>query len=70
MHLSCWAHYVCNVAIQMKKGWKTRIQEREYFENKKNLREEKAAFLALMKQKMEMEYQLRLQELKDNHEIN
>jgi hypothetical protein len=54
----------------MKKGWKTRIIEREYFENKKNLREEKAAFLALMKQKMEMEYQLRLQELKDNHEIN
>ena len=54
----------------MRHGWKTRIEERKYFEEKKQLREEKAVFFALMKQKMDMEYQLRYQELKDNHEIN
>ena len=54
----------------MRHGWKTRIDERKYFEEKKQIREEKAAILSLMRKKMEYEYQLHIQELKDNHEIN
>ena len=47
----------------MRKGWKTRILERQYFEEKKQMREEKSAIFHLMK--TQMEYDLRVQMLKE-----
>ena len=54
----------------MRHGWKTRIEERKYFEEKKQMREEKVVLLNMVRRKMEAEYQLHMQELKENHEIN
>jgi len=39
----------------MKHGWKTRIDERVYFERKKAEREERAAIMELVKMKFEQE---------------
>ncbi len=54
----------------MRKGWKTRIDERKYFENKKQEREDRAIFIAMMRQKMENEMHLHLEQMRANHEIN
>lgn len=54
----------------MRHGWKIRIEERKYFEEKKQLREEKSAMFRLLKMQQEYEYRLRLQDMKENHEIN
>ena len=54
----------------MRHGWKNRIEERKYFEEKKQMREEKVVLLNMVRSKWEMEYQIRLQELKENNEIN
>lgn len=37
----------------MRKGWKTRIDERKYFEEKREERENKAALVKIMRLKME-----------------
>lgn len=47
----------------MRHGWKTRMDERQYFEDKKRIREEKSAIYHLMK--MQIEYDLRLKLLKE-----
>lgn len=54
----------------MRKGWKTRIEERRYFENKKEEREEKAAMRHFVMQRMQADIEQRLAEMKANHEIN
>ena len=54
----------------MKKGWKTRIEERRYFENKKDEREEKAAMRQFVMQRMQADMEQRIAEMKANHEIN
>lgn len=42
----------------MMKGWKTRMDEREYFENKRFEREERQAMLQLMKMKLDQDLSL------------
>ena len=54
----------------MRKGWKTRIDERRYFEEKKEQQEELAMMHKFMQQKMEHDIQVRLQEMRGNNEIN
>ena len=54
----------------MRKGWKTRIEERRYFENKKDEREEKAAMRQFVMQRMQAEFQERIAEMKANHETH
>lgn len=54
----------------MRKGWKTRIEERRYFEHKKEEREEKAAVRQFVLQRMQADLQERIAEMKANHEIN
>jgi len=54
----------------MKKGWKTRIDERIYFEEKKKEQEEFAMMRKFMNQKMEHEIQMKLQEMRGNNELN
>ncbi len=54
----------------MRKGWKTRIEERRYFEHKKEEREEKAAMRHFVMQRMQADIEQRLAEMKANHEIN
>lgn len=54
----------------MRKGWKTRIEERRYFENKKEEREEKAAVRQFVMQRMQADMEQRIAEMKANHEIN
>ena len=39
----------------MRKGWKTRIDERRYFEDKLEEREAKAAFFKVMKMKIQQD---------------
>jgi hypothetical protein len=41
----------------MRHGWKTRIDERRYFENKRSEREERQQVLALIREKMRHEYE-------------
>jgi hypothetical protein len=54
----------------MRKGWKTRIEERRYFEEKKKEQEEFAMMRKFMQQKMEHDIQMRLQEMRENNELN
>lgn len=54
----------------MRKGWKTRIEERRYFEEKKKEQEEFAMMRQFMQQKMEHEIQIKLQEMRGNNELN
>lgn len=54
----------------MRKGWKTRIEERKYFEERKNDREEKAAVRQFVMQRMQADIEQRLAEMRANHEIN
>ena len=42
----------------MRHGWKTRIDERKYFENKKAEREEKQEILEFMRKKMEGQWEM------------
>ena len=41
----------------MRHGWKNRIDERQYFEEKKAHREERQQVLALIREKMKYEYE-------------
>lgn len=54
----------------MRKGWKTRIEERIYFEEKKKEQQEFAMMRQFMHQKMEHDIQVRLQEMRENNELN
>ena len=54
----------------MRKGWKTRIDERRYFEEKKDQQAELAVMRRFMQQKMEQDIQMRLQEMRKNNELN
>ena len=54
----------------MRKGWKIRIDERRYFEEKKEQQEELAMMHNFMKQKMDHEIQMKLQEMRGNNELN
>jgi hypothetical protein len=42
----------------MRHGWKTRMDERRYFELKKQEREEKQAIMEFMKMKMEQQWEM------------
>ena len=42
----------------MRHGWKTRIDERKYFENKKAEREEKQRILEFMREKLEDQWEM------------
>lgn len=54
----------------MRHGWKTRIDERQYFENKRYEREERQQIIQLMKMKMEQELAIEIAKMERNHEIN
>lgn len=54
----------------MRKGWKTRIEERRYFESKKEEREEKAAMRHFVMQRMQADLQERIAEMKANNETH
>ena len=54
----------------MRKGWKTRIEERKYFEERKQDREDKAAMRQFVMQRMNADIEQRLAEMRANHEIN
>jgi hypothetical protein len=56
--------------LLMKKGWKTRIDERRYFEEKKEQQEELAMMHKFMQQKMDHDIQMKLQEMRGNNELN
>lgn len=56
--------------LLMRKGWKTRIDERRYFEEKKEQQEELAVMHRFMQQKMDHDIQMRLQEMRGNNELN
>jgi excinuclease UvrABC helicase subunit UvrB len=51
----------------MKKGWKTRFDEREYFEQKKEVRENKRAFMEMIKRRMEEDMAEYLNEMKEQN---
>lgn len=54
----------------MRHGWKTRIEERRYFEEKKQEREEKQILMTMVRRKMEHDFNEVIQTMKENHEIN
>ena len=54
----------------MRKGWKTRIEERRYFEEKKEERQELVMLRRFVQQKMEQDIQMQLHEMRKNHELN
>jgi excinuclease UvrABC helicase subunit UvrB len=51
----------------MKKGWKTRFDEREYFEQKKEVRENKRAFMEMVRRRMEEDMAEYLNEMKEQN---
>jgi hypothetical protein len=51
----------------MKKGWKTRFDEREYFEQKQEVRENKRAFMAMVKRRMEEDMAEYFEQVKENN---
>ena len=51
----------------MRKGWKTRIPERMYFEEKRENRENKRAFLAMVQRKIEEDMKEYLNEMKEHN---
>lgn len=48
----------------MRHGWKTRMDERRYFENKKQEREEKQAIMEFMRAKMEQQWEMANQQVR------
>jgi hypothetical protein len=69
-------YWVCHVCLhcffngkEMRKGWKTRIDERRYFENKKDERDQKIQFFRMMRQHMYEQMQMELA-TRSKHEIN
>jgi hypothetical protein len=68
-----WVSYVCLRCFfngkEMRKGWKTRIDERRYFENKKDERDQKIQFFRTMRQHMYEQMQMELA-TRSKHEIN
>jgi len=54
----------------MRHGWKTRIDERRYFEEKKQEREDKQVFMTMVRRKMAQDFEEQLNEMRGNHEIN
>jgi hypothetical protein len=54
----------------MRKGWKTRIEERLYFEIKKQNREEGAIKRQILMHRMRSEIDQKMAEMKANHETH
>ena len=54
----------------MRHGWKTRIEERKYFEEKKFDREQLTAMRQMAIKHFEIQSEEILKEMKKNHEIN
>lgn len=54
----------------MRKGWKTRIEERRYFEEKREEQQELAMLRRFVQQKMEQDIQMQLHEMRKNHGLN
>ena len=54
----------------MRHGWKTRIEERKYFEEKKFDREQLTIMRQMAMKHMEIQNEQILKEMKKNHEIN
>lgn len=54
----------------MRHGWKIRIDERMYFENKKQERQERIEIMNMLRKKVELEMMAHLNDMKENHEIN
>lgn len=54
----------------MRKGWKTRIEERQYFENKRHERQERQHIMQLIKMKMEQDLAIEVARMERNHETH
>lgn len=54
----------------MRHGWKTRIDERKYFEEKKEQREQEIIIRRFANSQMEMEIKQKLDLMRRGHEIN
>ena len=54
----------------MRHGWKTRIEERRYFEEKKAEREQMTVIRQMAIKHLEVQSEEILKEMKKNHEIN
>lgn len=54
----------------MRKGWKTRMDERQYFENKRYERQERQYMMQLIKMKMDQDLAIEVAKLRDRNEIN
>ena len=54
----------------MRKGWKTRIEERKYFEERIQERMDREAARQFFERRMQLELQQRLAEIKANHETH
>lgn len=54
----------------MRKGWKTRFDEREYFENKRFAREERQHILQLIQMKMHQDLALEVAKMEKSYETH
>ena len=54
----------------MRHGWKTRIDERKYFENKRYEREERLHIISLMQRKLDQELAIAVAKLEKDKEIH
>lgn len=54
----------------MKHGWKTRIEERRYFEEKKEQREQEIIIRRFANSKMEFELKQKLDLMRRSNELN
>ena len=54
----------------MRHGWKTRMDERQYFESKKYEREERQQMMQLIKMKMNQDLQLAVAKMQQEKEMH
>lgn len=54
----------------MRHGWKTRMDERQYFENKRYEREEKQHIMQLIKMKVSQDLADTLEQIKKHEDIH
>ena len=54
----------------MRHGWKTRMDERQYFESKKYEREERQQMMQLIKMKMDQDHQLAVAKMQQEKEMH
>ena len=70
LYSRCHSNHYCNGDKKMRKGWKTRIEERRYFEEKLDERIDREAVRIFMAKRIEAEAQKHFAQMRINNEAH